>query len=108
MGVVDADLADLKPLVADARAGVQRAGADAAKAAQAVLQAEQQLAIARDGDLEARLVEHAAKLDALLVATLNELSVIWKRRNARPTFAPSGELFDTVTKLTLLARQLRK
>ena len=106
VAVLDEDLKDIAPLLADAHAGVQAAKADAAKAVQAVALAEQNLTLARDADLEDRLVAHAAKLDELLTATIVELDTIRKRRGGRAKWFPSGPLADNVTRLHLTAMRV--
>jgi dihydroxyacetone kinase-like predicted kinase len=109
VGVIDADLQDMKPMTDDANAGVAAAKAQDHEARQAVVRAEQQFAMATDAELERRLAEHAAKLDALLLATLNELTAVGKRvGRARPVFVPSPELANTLHRLHLTANQVRR
>jgi hypothetical protein len=108
LAVVDADLADLAPLVAEANASAAKAQGAAAQADQAVARAEQHLAIATDEKLQERLAEHAGKLDELLLQTLTELRAVWTRRGARPTWFPSTGLADEVYRLHLMANQVRR
>jgi hypothetical protein len=103
VAVLDEDLKDIAPLLADAWAGVEAAKAEAQKAASAVALTEQHLALAKDADIEARLVAHATKLDDLLAATILELDTIRKRRGGRAKWYPSGALADNVTRLHLTA-----
>jgi hypothetical protein len=105
LAVIDEDLKELAPLVRDAIEGVRRAEADAAKATAAVAQAETALAMARDADLEDRLVAHATRLDELLAATISEIETLRKRRGSRPVWFPSGPLADVVTRLHLVGLQ---
>jgi hypothetical protein len=109
VGVIDADLQDLAPMIGDANAGVAVAQAQNQEAVQAVVRAEQQMAMAEAAELEARLAAHAAKLDALLLTTLNELTAVGKRvGRARPVFMPSPELANTLQRLHLTATLVRR
>jgi hypothetical protein len=107
--VREADLKDIAPMTDDANAGVAVAQAHDLEARQAVVRAEQQMAMAEAAELEARLTAHAAKLDALLLATLTELNAVGKRvGRARPVFMPSPELANTLQRLHLTATQVRR
>jgi hypothetical protein len=109
IGVIDADLSDLKPMTEDANAGVAVAQAHDLEAHQAVVRAEQQMTMSVDAELEARLTAHASKLDALMLATLNELNAVGKRvGRSRPVFVPSPELASTLHRLHLIASQVRR
>jgi hypothetical protein len=103
VGVIDADLADAAPLLADARAGVKRAEADAAEAFQATAAAERDLAIERDRETEAMLVERAEALSAMLATAIAELKEIQHRRGGRPAWAPQTGLVRELTSLRLVA-----
>jgi hypothetical protein len=109
LGVVEADLGDLGDLVAGADAEVAKVQASVAEARQAVVRAEQQLASTRDSEIERLLVVHAGKLDELLLATVNELAAVGKRiGRARPMFAPSQALADSLYRLRLTANGIRQ
>ncbi|MGO8915391.1 MAG: hypothetical protein ACLQJR_05735 [Stellaceae bacterium] len=103
VGVIDADLADLAPLVADADAAVSKARGAVASAGTVVASAEQQLALATDEELQQHLLEHASRLDELLLATITELRGVWTRRRGRPTWAPSPALVIEITRLRHVA-----
>jgi hypothetical protein len=109
VGVIDADLQDLAPMTNDANAGVAVAQAHDLEARQAVGRAEQQMTMSEDAELAARLTAHAGKLDALMLATLNELNAVGKRvGRSRPVFVPSAELANTLHRLHLIANQVRR
>jgi hypothetical protein len=103
IAVIDADIADLAPLVADAKAGIQRADSDAAKAFQAVGAAERDLAVERDRETEGMLIERVENLAQLLTTGLAELKAIQKRRGGRPKWAPQTGLVRELTSLRLAA-----
>jgi hypothetical protein len=103
IAVIDADIADLAPLVRDAHAGIQRADADAAEAFQAVAAAERDLAIERDRETEAMLIERAETLSGMLAIAVTELKAIQKRRGGRPSWAPGTDLVRALTSLRLFA-----
>jgi hypothetical protein len=104
MAVLDADLADLAPVVAEAEAELAKTQAAEAEARRAVFRAEQQLAMATDAELERRLVIHAGKLDDLLLATLSDLATVGGRiGRSRPLFVPSQALTDSLQRLYLTA-----
>jgi hypothetical protein len=107
--VLEADLKDMKPMADDANAGVAVAQAHDQEARQAVVRAEQQMAMAEAAELEARLAAHARALDTLMLTTLNELTAVGKRvGRARPVFVPSPELANTLQRLHLVANQVRR
>jgi septal ring factor EnvC (AmiA/AmiB activator) len=109
LAVLDADLADLAPMVAEAEAELAKAQAAEVEARQAVVRAEQRLAMATDAELERRLVIHAGKLDDLLLATLSELEAVGKRiGRSRPLFAPSQALAEWLRRLHLTAEGIRR
>jgi hypothetical protein len=109
VGVIDADLQDLAPMTEDANAGVASAQAQDQEARQAVVRAEQQMAMSEDAELEARLAAHARALDTLMLATLNELTAVGKRvGRSRPVFTPSPELANILQRLHLTANQVRR
>jgi hypothetical protein len=109
LGVINADLQDLAPMTADASAGVTAAAATDQEARQAVVRAEQQMGMAEAAELEQRLAEHAGKLEALLMATLTELTAAGKRvGRARPIFSPNSDLVDQLTKLRFTAAGIRR
>jgi len=103
LACLDADMADLAPLVADAKAGTQRAAAAAAEAFQATASAERDFALERDRETEAMLVERAEALAGMLATALTELKTIQRRRGGRPSWAPSKELVSALTSLRLVA-----
>jgi hypothetical protein len=105
VAVIDEDLKDLAPLFADAQAGIATAQAALQKAAGEVAHAEMKLAMAKDADIEARLIAHATKLDELLTASIIEIEAIRKGHGGRPKWFPSGPLADVVTRLHLTAMQ---
>jgi hypothetical protein len=106
LAVVDADLADLAPIAAEADAELGKAKTTAATAAAAVARAEQQLALARDSDLEQQLNVHATRLVELLAATVTELRAIWQRRGARPSWFPPNPVVDELVRLQLTGKQM--
>jgi hypothetical protein len=109
LGVINADLQDLAPMIEDANAGVTAAMAQDQEARQAIVRAEQQFSMVTDAELERRLADHAGKLDALMLATLNELNAVGRRvGRARPVFIPSPELANTLQRLHLVASQVRR
>jgi len=103
LACLDADLGDLAPLAADAKAGIQRAVAAAAEAFQATAAAERDFSIEKDRETEAMVLERVETLAAMLAAGLAELKAIQKRRGGRPAFAPSKELVTALTSLWLVA-----
>jgi hypothetical protein len=103
IAVIDADVADLAPLVDDANAGIQRAAADAAQAFQAVAATQRDLAVERDRATEAMLIERVDSLAQLLTTGLAELKAIQKRRGGRPSWAPQTGLVRELTSLRLAA-----
>jgi hypothetical protein len=109
VGVIDADISDLAPMTDDANAGVAAAQAHDQEARHAVVRAEQQMTMSVDAELEARLTEHARKLDALLLTTLNELNAAGKRiSRARPVWFPSADLAGVIQRLHLTSTQVRR
>jgi hypothetical protein len=103
LAVVDADIADLAPLVADAQAGVQHAQSEMARATQAVASAERDFAVEKDRATEALLVERAETLAGMLTTAVTELKAIQGRRGGRASWAPGTELVRALTSLRLAA-----
>jgi hypothetical protein len=103
LAVLDADLADLAPLVADAKAGIQHASAAAADAFQATAAAERDFALEKGRETEAMLIERAEALSGMLATALTELKAVQRRRGGRPSWAPSKELVGALTSLRLVA-----
>jgi len=103
IAVIDADVADLAPLMADAKAHIQRADSDAAKVFQAVAAAERDLAVERDRETEAMLIDRVENLAQLLTTGLAELKSLQKRRGGRPSWAPQTGLVRELTSLRLTA-----
>lgn len=92
LAVLDADIADLKPLVAEAEAALQQAETALTAARQGIVTAEQHLAIAADIDLQVKLETAATDLAARLWQAVEELRQVWARRNARATWFPDDLL----------------
>ena len=107
IGIIDADLADLAPLLADADGALGVARAAATTAAQAAVIAEQHLQIAADADLQSKLEVRATDLAALLWAAVGELNSVWRRRTARPTWFPSDELVRELERLRLTGKGIQ-
>jgi chromosome segregation ATPase len=103
IAVIDADIADLAPLVADAQAGIAAAQAEVNRASQQVAVAEQALAAAKDEEAERLLVAHVDQLAQLLGSGIAELRAIWHRKHARPVWAPSTELVRELERLRFVA-----
>jgi hypothetical protein len=103
VAVIDADIADLAPLVRDAQAGIQRAAADAAEAFQGVAAAERDFALEKDRAAETLLIERAETLAGMLTIAVTELKAIQKRRGGRPSWAPGIDLVRALTSLRLFA-----
>jgi chromosome segregation ATPase len=103
LAVLDADLADLRKIAADGKAGLANAQAEVQRAAQAVSAAEQALALVKDEVLERELVAHVDRLAQLLGAGVAELRTIWRRKRARPTWSCSTELLRELQSLRLVA-----
>jgi hypothetical protein len=106
LAIIDADLADLAPLAAEADADLGKAKTAAASAAAAVASAEQQLAMASDAALEADLTVHATHLAELLGETVAEMRAIWQRRGARPSWFPPSPVVDELVRLQLAGKQM--
>jgi hypothetical protein len=103
LAVIDADLADLRKIAADGKAGLANAQSDVHRASQAVTVAEQQLALVKDEVLERELVAHVDQLAQLLGAGVAELRAIWRRKRARPTWSCSTELLRELQSLRFIA-----
>lgn len=103
IGVLDADLGDLRKIAADGRAGLANAEAEVGRAGSALASAEQALALAKDEELEHQLVAHVDQLAQLLGAGISELRAIWHRKHARPVWAPTTELVRELERLRFVA-----
>jgi hypothetical protein len=103
LAVLDADLADLRKIAADGKAGLANAQAEVQRASQAVAVAEQQLALAKDEEMERELVAHVDQLAQLLGTAVAELRAIWRRKRARPTWSCSTELLRELQSLRFVA-----
>ena len=108
LAVIEADLADLAPMVAKADAKLAKAQCATAAARQAVIIAEQQLERAKDEVLLTWLVVHATHRDGFLLATLSEIAAIDRKTGRRPSWAPSRETYDALSRLHLTAAGLRR
>lgn len=107
LAVLDADSTDLKPLVAEAESALRQAEAVLISARQDVVTKEQELQIAADIDLQAKLETWATDLAARLQQAVDELRQVWARRNARPTWGPEDRLVFELERLRLTAQGLR-
>jgi len=103
LACLDADIGDLAPLTADAKAGIQRAAAAAAEASQATAAAERDFSLEKDRETEAMLIERVETLAGMLSTGLTELKAVQRRRGGRPSWAPSKELVSALTSLRLVA-----
>jgi cyanophycinase-like exopeptidase len=103
IGVLDADLGDLRKIAADGKAGLANAEAELGRAASALASAEQALALAKDEEIECQLVAHVDQLAQLLGAGIAELRAIWARKRARPTWSASTELVRELERLRFVA-----
>jgi predicted nucleic acid-binding Zn-ribbon protein len=103
LAVLDADLADLRKIAADGKAGLANAQAEVQRASQAVAAAEQALALAKDEEMERQLVAHVDQLAQLLGTAVAELRTIWRRKRARPTWSPTTELLRELQSLRFVA-----
>jgi hypothetical protein len=108
LAVIDEDLADLAPIVAEADSELAKAQSAAQEAKGAIVRAEQHMAAATDDEMALRLAEHAGKLDALLLATINDMAGIAKRGGRRPFWAPSPALVNELQRLHLIGIQVRR
>jgi hypothetical protein len=108
LATLDADLADLGPLVAEKVQAVARVQGEADNSNAAVVRAQQMLDMAADSDLLGKLTAHADHLDELLCQTLVEIAAIDKRTGRRPSWAPSAGVYSALTKLHLVANGIRR
>jgi hypothetical protein len=100
--LIDADTQGLAAMTADADALVSDARGPVQAADQAIAAARQGLQQAEDEAAEVALVAHAAKLDALLLATVERLGGLNSRlRRVRPAWCPSRPLTEALRRLQL-------
>jgi hypothetical protein len=101
LALIAADIDGLVEIRTEADAAVTPARVTAQSASSHVAMA--QAALDRESDSESlrRFVEHAGKLDALMVATLREIAALTTRRGARATWFPSAGLALEIRRLDL-------
>jgi chromosome segregation ATPase len=97
-----ADREGLSGILAEAEAVVTAARGPGQEARQALSEAQRGLQIAEDTAAMGRLVEHAGRLDALMLATTGQIAEVQARlgHTGRPAWAPSAELYRELRKLT--------
>ena len=106
--LVEADRTTLVGLLAQRQAGVAAVRVDSEAATRAVAHASFHLARAQDHRHLRLLIEHADRLDQVLLGTIGEIAAITGRLEGRPTvWAPSPELFDKLNGLQLQRRNIR-
>jgi hypothetical protein len=102
LALISADREALAAMIPDADGVVASALMPAQAAENAVAMARQGLQQAEDEAAEAALAAHAAKLDALLLATVEHLSGLNSRlRRVRPAWGPSRLLSEALRRLQL-------
>jgi hypothetical protein len=103
LAVLDADLADLGQMVAEAEAELAKVKTAAEQAKQVVVSAEQYMTRATDDEMARVLAIHASALDTLLLATINDMRGLATRGARRPWWAPSEALVTELQRLHLTA-----
>jgi hypothetical protein len=93
--------------ISDAAAGVQRASAAAAEAFQSTAAAERDLALEKDREVEALLIERATTLAGMLATAVAELKAIQHRRGGRPSWFPETGLVRELTSLRMVADRVK-
>ena len=94
LALITADLEGLTSVLADAEAIVTTARATHQQAQQGRSAAEYQLQSAEDEVLEGALLEHAARLETLLLETIGHLDEVNKRRGDRAPKWASRPLYE--------------
>jgi chromosome segregation ATPase len=100
--LITADRQGLSSILDEAEAAVNAARGPFQKARQALSEAQRGLQIAEDTAALAQLVEHAGRLDALMLATVGQIAETQGRlgHTGRPVWAPSKDLYLGLRKLT--------
>ena len=99
LALIAADLEGLHSMIADAEAGVANVRGPDSEARTAVTTARFYLQAAEDEAAEALLIEHARRLEALLMETINNLDAINQRRGGRMPKWSSRRLFEQTRRL---------
>jgi hypothetical protein len=102
LALISADQEGLTAMLPDATAIVTAARAPVQAADQAIAAARQGLQQAEDEAAETALAAHAARLDALLLATVEQLgSVHGRLHRTQPAWGPSRTLSEALRRLQL-------
>ncbi|UKJ74243.1 hypothetical protein [Azospirillum brasilense] len=102
MTLIDADREGLAALLEEASAAVAAARKLHEDAKRAVDVARHQLQRTENEGVEESLIEHASKLDELLLATVKQLDEVRKRLGGgRPTWSPSNAIMNEFNRLRL-------
>jgi len=108
--VIEADTQNLGELLSAADAVVVKAIRDATEAKRVLALAESDLARRTDEELLARLVEHAEKVDGILLGTIQEINAACGRLGrpaGREPWAPTIQLAEALQRRHL-TREFRK
>jgi hypothetical protein len=107
LALIAADLEGLTALLGHAEAVVSDVTAPAEEARRALLFAEQHVQFVEDNMTEAALVEHARRLDGLMIQTVERINAIHKRRGSgTPKWGPSRALALELRKLQAARHEL--
>jgi hypothetical protein len=100
--LIAADQQGLAGILDEAEAVVTAARGPVQAARQAWSNAHREMQLAEDAAALAQLVEHAGKLDGLLLATVSQITDTQGRlgQTGRPAWAPSKDLYIGLRKLT--------